>query len=231
MGASLRQNKNKRQSQTRKLKNQSIKSTNLVGKLKKSKPKKKLKKNQTQKITKHENDFFIQLGQTKWPLERDILFRPDRLKYVRKLIKEDGCVFCSANHKTPSFETLCVYQTEYSMILLNKFPYNSGHLLIIPREHVGDLLELEQDAYQDLQNTVRLAMKALRDLYQPGGMNLGLNHGAVAGAGIPEHLHYHLIPRWFGDLNFFPLIAETKTMVESLEQTFTKLTQYFGGKK
>lgn len=176
-------------------------------------------------------DFFIQLGQIKWPLERDILFRPDRLKYVRKLIKEDGCVFCHAHHKPKSFDTLCVYQTQFSMILLNKFPYNSGHLLIIPRRHIGDLLDLEHEEYIDLQDTIRLAMKALKEIYQPGGMNLGLNHGAVAGAGIPEHLHYHLIPRWFGDLNFFPLIAETKTMVESLDQTYEKLTHYFGGLK
>ncbi|KHD89513.1 MAG: HIT family hydrolase [Bdellovibrio sp. ArHS] len=146
------------------------------------------------------------------------------MKYVRKLIKPEGCVFCKAAKEESSFDTLCVYQTKYSMVVLNKYPYNSGHLLVLPRRHCGDLLQLAEAEFRDLQDTIRLAMKALNDAYQPGGINLGLNHGAVAGAGIPEHLHYHLIPRWSGDLNFFPLIAETKVLVESLEQTYDKLS-------
>lgn len=166
----------------------------------------------------------MQIGKDVWPLERDVLFRPDRMKYVRKLIKPEGCVFCKAAKDDPSFDTLCVYQTEHSMVVLNKFPYNSGHLLVLPRRHCGDLLQLSEEEFRDLQDTIRLAMKALNDAYEPGGINLGLNHGAVAGAGIPEHLHYHLIPRWAGDLNFFPLIAETKVLVESLEQTYDKLS-------
>lgn len=166
---------------------------------------------------------FIKINKDIWPLERDVLFRPDRMKYVRKLIKTDGCVFCHASKKPKSFETLCVYKSKHSMIVLNKFPYNSGHILIIPRRHCGDLLSLSKEEYRDLQDTIRLAMGVLKETYSPGGFNLGLNHGSVAGAGIPEHLHYHLIPRWSGDLNFFPLIAETKVLVESLEQTYEKL--------
>lgn len=165
----------------------------------------------------------LMIGKEIWPLERDVLFRPDRMKYVRKLIKPEGCVFCRAAQETPSLDTLCVYQSQHSMIVLNKFPYNSGHILVIPRRHCGDLLKLSEDEFRDLQDTIRLAMRALNEAYEPGGINLGLNHGAVAGAGIPEHLHYHLIPRWAGDLNFFPLIAETKVLVESLEQTYEKL--------
>lgn len=170
---------------------------------------------------------FIQLSQEKWPLERDVLFRPDRLKYVRKLIKNEGCVFCRAAQETLSFETLCVYQSDYSMIVLNKFPYNSGHVLILPKRHCGHLLDLHDKEFEDLNKTLRLAMKALEQVYNPGGMNIGLNHGAVAGAGIPDHLHYHLIPRWSGDLNFFPLVAETKVVVESLEASFDRLLAYF----
>jgi ATP adenylyltransferase len=168
----------------------------------------------------------LKLGKDTWPLERDILFRPDRLKYVRKLMKPEGCVFCNASRKV-AFETLCVYQSEHSMIVLNKFPYNSGHILVIPRRHCGDLLELSQEEHYDLHDTLRLAMGALNGCYQPGGMNLGLNHGATGGAGIPDHLHYHVIPRWNGDLNFFPLIAETKVVIESLEQTYDRLLGYF----
>lgn len=180
----------------------------------KRKTKKKVAKAQTASL---------KVGKDIWPLERDVLFRPDRMKYVRKLIKPEGCVFCQAVKKDPSFETLCVYKSQHSMVLLNKFPYNSGHVLILPQRHCGDLLKLTDDEFHDLQDTIRLVMKAVTEAYEPGGINVGLNHGAVAGAGIPEHLHYHLIPRWAGDLNFFPLIAETKVLVESLEQTYEKL--------
>lgn len=165
----------------------------------------------------------LQIGKDLWPLERDVLFRPDRMKYVRKLIKPEGCVFCKAAKNEVSFETLCVFKSKHSMVVLNKFPYNSGHILVLPQRHCGDLLKLSDEEFLDLQETIRNCMAALQEVYQPGGINLGLNHGAVAGAGIPEHLHYHLIPRWAGDLNFFPLIAETKVLVESLEQTYDKL--------
>lgn len=197
----------------------------------KSAPKKKSKKAlQRPSKARLNEEMFLQLGDQSWPLERDVLFRPDRLKYVRKLIQPKGCVFCQAS-KQVAFETLCVYQTEHSMVILNKFPYNSGHILVIPRRHCGDLLKLSDEESADLHQTLREAMRALKEVYQPGGMNIGMNHGATAGAGIPDHLHYHLIPRWSGDLNFFPLIAETKVVVESLEQTYERLLRYFSKTK
>lgn len=171
---------------------------------------------------------YIQVAGERWPLERDVFFRPDRLKYVRKLIKPQGCVFCKAAKETPSFETLCLHQTAHSMIVLNKYPYNSGHLLVLPRRHVGDLMELSAEEYSDLHETLRLAVGALKETYQPNGLNLGLNMGAVSGAGIPDHIHYHVVPRWAGDLNFFPLVAETKTVIETLETTFNRLLPYIG---
>ena len=174
---------------------------------------------------------FIQLGEDRWPLERDVLFRPDRLKYVRKLIKDDGCVFCIAAEAKPDLETLCVYQSKFSMMVLNKFPYNPGHILILPKRHIGSFEDMKDEEYLDLQKTVRLAAKAVTEIYNPGGFNLGLNHGAVAGAGIPDHLHYHIVPRWSGDLNFFPLIAETKTVVENIETTYERYKSYLKGRK
>ena len=177
--------------------------------------------------TSEEKKLFLKLGADLWPLEKDILFRPDRYKYVRKLVKPEGCVFCYASKENESFESLCVYKSKYSMIVINKFPYNSGHVLVLPLRHCGNLLELESDEFQDLQESVRMAMRAAQELYNPGGFNLGMNHGAVAGAGIPEHLHYHLVPRWHGDLNFFPLIAETKVVIEPLEVTFDRYLRYF----
>ncbi len=192
--------------------------------------KKKLAEKKTAKRSSSRNQ--LRLADNIWPLEKDILFRPDRLKYVRKLIQPEGCVFClAAKAQAPNLETLCVYQTQHSMIILNKYPYNSGHLLVIPRRHCGDLTMLTDEEYTDLHLTLRLAVKALKVTYEPGGINIGLNHGAVAGAGIPDHLHYHVIPRWSGDLNFFPLIAETKTVIESLERTFDRLLLYIKQQK
>lgn len=172
------------------------------------------------------NQNMIQIDQQIWPMERDILFRPDRLKYVRKLIRTKGCVFCKAAKKE-SFETLCVFKSAHSMVVLNKFPYNSGHVLILPIKHQGTLLDLSDAAFSDLHQTLRLTMKGVNEIYEPGGINLGLNQGQVAGAGIPDHLHYHLIPRWAGDLNFFPLVANTKVVVESLEQTYERFLVFF----
>jgi ATP adenylyltransferase len=169
---------------------------------------------------------YIAMDKNVWPIERDVLFRPDRLKYVRKLIHQADCVFCTAS-KEISFESLCVYQSKYSMVVVNKFPYNSGHLLVLPLKHKGQIFELSEQEFSDLHQTLRLAMKAITAEYQPGGINIGLNHGQAAGAGIPDHLHYHLIPRWAGDLNFFPLIAETKVVIENLEQTYERLQNFF----
>lgn len=160
-----------------------------------------------------------------WPQERDIMIRPDRYRYVRKIVKPKGCVFCHCATKKPSFDSLTIAQTKYSMVVMNKFPYNNGHLLVIPRRHCGDLNELSPNEYTDLMGVLRKAMRVLNKLYGPEGMNIGMNHGAVAGAGIPKHLHWHIIPRWFGDVNFFPLIAETKVVVESLESSYHRLIE------
>jgi ATP adenylyltransferase len=114
------------------------------------------------------------------------------------------------------------------MVVLNKYPYNSGHLLVLPQRHEGSLFDLSEVEYKDLQDTLRLACQAVTEVYQPAGFNVGLNHGRAAGAGIPDHLHFHVIPRWEGDLNFFPLVTDTKVVIEDLRQTYKKLTQFFG---
>jgi ATP adenylyltransferase len=162
----------------------------------------------------------------KWPGERNIFFRPERLKYVKKMLKIEGCVFCQAQ-KEISFETLCVYKTKHSQIVLNKYPYNNGHLLVLPLAHVGQLLDLSPERYDDLHQTLRLAVQAIQTVYQPTGYNIGLNNGATAGAGIPDHMHYHIVPRWSGDLNFFPLIANTKLVIETLEDSYAQFREYF----
>ncbi len=162
-----------------------------------------------------------------WPVNRDVLFRPNRHDYVRKVNRPDGCVFCFSAKEELSFDTLCIYKTKHSQILLNKYPYNSGHLLVLPTDHVGSILDLSPERYDDLHHTLRLAVQAIQDVYAPTGMNLGLNQGSSAGAGIPDHMHYHLVPRWNGDLNFFPLIAGTKAVIETLECSYQKFSDYF----
>jgi ATP adenylyltransferase len=166
-----------------------------------------------------------------WPNHHQVLYRPDRLNYVRKLVRAEGCVFCSALEAGVKAESLLIATLGDAMLVLNKYPYNAGHVLILPKRHLGSFDELTAKEAADIHQLQTKALNALTDLYSPGGFNMGLNLGAAAGAGIPDHLHWHLIPRWSGDSNFFPLIAQTKVVVETLERTFERLVAYFGEAK
>lgn len=200
----------------------------VKAKSKKLAPRKKSSANKpASKSSKDSSVDFVSLAGERWPLERNVLFRPDRLQYVRKLIPEEGCVFCRCAQHEPKFETLCVYQSKHSMVVLNKFPYNSGHVLIVPKRHVAQIFDLKDEEYFDVMNLLRLGAKAVEAAYEPAGFNMGMNHGRVSGAGIPDHLHFHIVPRWAGDLNFFPLIAETKVVIENLESSFDRLKMSF----
>jgi ATP adenylyltransferase len=145
------------------------------------------------------------------------------VKYVRKLVHKKTCVFCTSAKRKMAAKTLCVYKTKYSMIIVNKYPYNSGHLLVLPLRHCADLLDLSETESKDFFETFKLAVKAVQQIYKPNGINTGMNLGQAAGAGLPGHLHMHVIPRWSGDLNFFPLIAATKVVIEDLDQTWEKM--------
>lgn len=159
----------------------------------------------------------------KWPVTRNVMFRPERMKYVRRLIRPEGCVFCHALTEGVKPESLVLCQNEQAMLMLNKFPYNSGHLLVLPKRHGGEFTELTEAEMQDVHALMKIGVEILTEAYRPGGFNMGLNLGSVAGAGIPEHLHWHILPRWAGDANFYPLIAETKVVIETLEQTYSRL--------
>jgi len=110
---------------------------------------------------------------------------------------------------------------------MNKYPYNNGHLLILPRAHVGNLTDLGDETIAALAIWQKRCLHILKEVLGCHGFNLGLNHGPVAGAGIPDHLHWHIVPRWGGDTNFFPLIAETKVLPETLESTYSRLEAHF----
>lgn len=113
------------------------------------------------------------------------------------------------------------------MLVMNKFPYNSGHVLVIPKRHCGDIIELNEEEYADLSRLLKRTIQMVKDIYECQGLNVGMNLGEVAGAGIPGHFHWHVIPRWHGDTNFFPLVAETKVIPESVEQSYERFKQQF----
>ena len=162
-----------------------------------------------------------------WPSERDLFERPERLKYVRRIIKPKGCVFCQALKLKSRSQAGLLYKSASAMIVLNKYPYNNGHLLILPARHIGNLEELKEPEWNEIHWLLKKSVGILKKTYGCSGLNVGLNLGAAAGAGIPDHLHYHIIPRWVGDTNFFPLIAETKVVVETLATSFKKLEKAF----
>jgi ATP adenylyltransferase len=112
--------------------------------------------------------------------------------------------------------------------MMNKYPYNAGHLMVIPRRHIKDLSKLKALEHRVLGETLAVCIKVLKKVYRPQGFNVGMNLERVAGAGITDHLHYHIVPRWNGDTNFMPVFADTRVLVEALEETYNKLRKAFG---
>ncbi len=153
--------------------------------------------------------------------------RPARSPYVRRKTGSEGCVFCEALSKRPSASTLVLFRGDDAAVIVNKYPYNSGHILVLPRRHVAGFEELSSEEYQVLMKIFRSSLQIVSKVYGPDGVNAGLNLGAAAGAGIPGHLHWHIVPRWRGDTNFFPLIAETKLVVETAAQSYARLKKAF----
>lgn len=170
------------------------------------------------------------------PNYREIFFRPERSDYVRGQFKKDPapkaeCVFCRSAAQPLGGESLKVWQGSASMVLLNKFPYNTGHLLILPQRHFGELEEATRAEAAELAYVAQAAVRILKNVYKCQGLNVGMNLGAAGGAGIPGHLHMHIVPRWVGDTNFFPLLAGSKVVIESLEQTMQRLLPLFQEEK
>jgi len=138
-----------------------------------------------------------------------------------------GCIFCDKLREERDRENLILARGQRAFVLLNLYPYNSGHLMVAPYVHNGDLVNLEPAVIADVWSLSQRAVAALSAEYQPHGYNLGMNLGRVAGAGIPDHLHLHVVPRWNGDTNFMPVTAETKVLPESLDQTYQRLRRHF----
>ena len=152
------------------------------------------------------------------------LWAPWRLEYITSADVQEGCVFCSAVDGDDE-EKLVVHRGRAAIVLLNKFPYASGHLMVAPRRHVGEFGELEDEEVVEIHRLATGGIGGLAQTYAPQGYNLGWNLGRVAGAGVVDHVHLHVVPRWAGDTNFMPVLADVKVLPEHLQETRRKLAE------
>lgn len=156
-------------------------------------------------------------------LER--LWAPWRMQYIRQAHAPTGCLFCAVRRSRADRAHLVLARRPHALLMLNRFPYNPGHLMVAVARHVAAFHDLGEDERLDFLDLTALAERALVREYRPHGMNLGANVGRVAGAGFPGHLHLHVVPRWDADTNFMPVIAETRVLPESLAATWSRLAQ------
>lgn len=156
------------------------------------------------------------------------MWAPWRMEYIESQPdKTKGCVFCENPKNKDDGESHIVYRGEHCYVMLNKYPYNNGHVMVLPYVHTNDLLNLSEKTQSECQQVINKTIKALRKVFNPQGINIGLNMGSAAGAGIAEHIHYHILPRWEGDTNFMPVVAGVKVISESLDSTYEKLKEAF----
>lgn len=157
----------------------------------------------------------------------DRLWAPWRLEYVLGEEKEEGCIFCTKPAEDRDVENLIVHRALGAYTIMNKFPYANGHMLVCPYRHVSDICELDEQENSLLVQEVCRAITVVRDVMSPEGLNVGLNLGEAAGAGIEEHLHYHIVPRWEGDHNFMAVLADVKVIPEHLIRSSQKIRDAF----
>ena len=166
------------------------------------------------------------------------LWAPWRIGYLTKDVRKPrqtndqktpagACVFCEAVQQKPSSRNLVLYRDKHAFVILNKFPYANGHLMVLPRRHAGDFSQLTRTEHAVMGILMAKCQDVLKATLGCDGLNIGMNLGSVAGAGIPGHLHYHVVPRWVHDHNFMPTIAETRTIPEHMLTTYRKLKRHF----
>ena len=153
----------------------------------------------------------------------DKLWAPWRIKYVSQ-IKTTGCIFCKAFKEKKDKKNFVVYRSKHCFAILNTFPYNNGHIMIVSNKHVASLDKLTEKEIVDINKVLINMIAKLKKAIKPAGFNVGINLGKVSGAGIDKHLHVHLVPRWFGDTNFMPVLSNTKIISQSLNELYKKIT-------
>jgi ATP adenylyltransferase len=156
------------------------------------------------------------------------LWAPWRLEYIKSADEDSGCVFCRAVEGDDE-ERLVVRRGSRAIALLNKYPYSSGHFMVAPTRHVGEYGDLDEVELLELHRLSSAGMGALADIYAPQGYNVGWNLGRIAGAGVVDHVHLHVVPRWAGDTNFMPVLADTKVLPEHLQETRRRLAESWPG--
>jgi len=157
----------------------------------------------------------------------DVIWAPWRMEYILSEKEKTGCIFCPGNDTTGDEGHLILHRGSMSIVMMNKFPYNNGHLLAAPLKHTPDLEGLSPEENLDLIITVRKSLGILKKAMSPEGFNVGLNLGKAAGAGVEEHMHFHLVPRWSGDTNFMAVTGEVRVIPEHIKETYNKLKPYF----
>jgi ATP adenylyltransferase len=156
----------------------------------------------------------------------DVLWAPWRLDYILGP-KPDQCVFCLPEHRREDEERMVLHRGRWNFVILNKFPYNNGHLMVTPFRHVMDLAELAPEESHEMMDLLQACARILKAHFRCQGINMGLNLGEAAGAGIKEHLHFHLVPRWVGDASFMAVACNTRVIPEALASCFANLKPHF----
>jgi ATP adenylyltransferase len=159
----------------------------------------------------------------------DYLWTPWRYAYVSGTEKTTGCVFCNAVKEKDDADALVVYRGKNCFVILNAFPYTPGHVMIVPYAHLDELQKLSTDAAHEMIALSQRMEAVLRELYRPDGINLGMNIGKAAGAGIAGHIHMHVLPRWIADANFVSVVGETRILPETLEVTWARMRRAMQG--
>ena len=149
------------------------------------------------------------------------------MKYIENHEKEEGCIFCIALEKQDSAENLIVHRGERAFVILNLYPYTSGHIMVAPNEHKASLELLDPDTRAEMMELVSQCMVVLKEIYRPQAFNVGANIGEAAGAGVPDHVHMHVVPRWAGDTNFMSTLGETRVLPEALDETYKRVREGF----
>lgn len=151
------------------------------------------------------------------------LWAPWRIKYIETPKKSESCIFCSALDDPE--KRYVIAKNDHAMVMMNTYPYNPGHLMVAPIRHIGDFKKLTSDEYIAIGELIKKSIEVLEKTMKPEGFNIGINLGLVAGAGVKDHIHVHVVPRWCGDTNFMPVTADVKVLGESLEETYKKLKE------
>lgn len=153
------------------------------------------------------------------------MWSPWRMKYITDNEKPGDCIFCSYPKMKDGIENLIVHRGESAYVILNRYPYTSGHVMVVPFQHVASIEELTPTIRGEIMEMVNETIGVLRKVYQPEGFNIGINMGSAAGAGIAEHAHVHIVPRWAGDTNFMSITGETRVIPEDMQVTFDRITK------